>query len=71
MGVEGLHVRITPPSLVMKTTLEAAAEFGSFTEAQAMRFCSEHEVLLSDAVEELGSLETAMDAVELCRLIGY
>ena len=53
----------------MQTTLEAAAEFGSFTTPQLIAFLKEHGLSLAEAEADLG--DSAYDAVTLCRWIGY
>ncbi len=53
----------------MRTTLEAAAEFGSFTTPQLIAFLKEHGLSLAEAEADLG--DSAYDCVTLCRWIGY
>ena len=51
------------------TTLEAAAEYGQFTQAGATAFLEEHGLTWEEANEELG--DSVLDAYELCLWIGY
>ncbi len=51
------------------TTLEAAAEFGQFTQRQATAFLEEHGLTWDEAYAEIG--DSALDAYELSRWIGY
>ncbi len=51
------------------TTLEAAAEYGQFTQRQATAFLEEHGLTWAEAYEEIG--DSALDAYELTRWIGY
>jgi hypothetical protein len=53
----------------MKTTLEAAAEFGTFTTKQLIAFLKEHGLTLAEAEADLG--DRAYDARTLCEWIGY
>ena len=53
----------------MQTTLEAATEFGTFTQKQATAFLKQHDLSWADASEALG--DSALDAYELCVWIGY
>ena len=53
----------------MRTTLEAAEDFGVFTTPQLIAFLAEHGIALSEAEAELG--DSAYDAATLCRWIGY
>ena len=53
----------------MKTTLEAAAEFGYFTRKQAIAFCKEHDASFAEAEEEIG--DSVLDCVALCQWLGY
>ena len=56
-------------SINMTTTLEAAAEFGYFTQKQATAFLKEHDLTWEEATADLG--DSALDAHELCLWIGY
>lgn len=60
-----LH-RSTPHNM---TTLEAAAEYGQLTRKGAERFLKEHDLTWEEAYADLG--DSALDAVELCKWIGY
>ena len=51
------------------TTLQAAAEFGTFTTKQLTTFLAEHGLTLAEAEADLG--DSAYDAVTLCEWIGY
>ena len=51
------------------TTLEAATEFGYFTQAGATAFLEEHGLTWEEANADLG--DSALDAHELCLWIGY
>lgn len=51
------------------TTLEAAAEYGQLTRKGAERFLAEHGLTWAEAYADLG--DSALDAVELCKWIGY
>ena len=51
------------------TTLEAAEQFGTFTEWQARRFLLEHNLDPAEAQTELG--DRWLDAVALCQWAGY
>ena len=51
------------------TTLEAAAEFGTFDTKEATAFCKQHDLEFKDALKDLG--DKAFDAVTLCEWIGY
>jgi|TARA_R100000005_G_C4924845_1_gene156468 hypothetical protein len=51
------------------TTLEAAAEYGQLTRKGAERFLKEHDLTWAEAYADLG--DSALDAVELCKWIGY
>lgn len=53
----------------MKTTLEAAVEYGQFTQAGATAFLQEHDLTWEEAHADLG--DSALDAHELCLWIGY
>ncbi len=53
----------------MTTTLEAAAEFGYFTQTQATVFLKQHDLTWEEAFEDLG--DSATDAHALCIWIGY
>jgi hypothetical protein len=53
----------------MNTTLEAATEFGYFTQKQATVFLKQHGLTWTEAFAELG--DQALDAYELCLWIGY
>lgn len=53
----------------MKTTLEAAAEYGQLTRKGAERFLAEHGLTWDEAFADLG--DSALDAVELCKWVGY
>jgi hypothetical protein len=59
----------TTACITMQTTLEAAAEFGSFTTPQLIAFLKEHGLSLAEAEADLG--DSAYDCVTLCRWIGY
>jgi len=50
-------------------TLEAAAEFGYFTQKQATAFLKQHDLTWAEAFADLG--DSATDAVALCEWIGY
>tara|TARA_R100001163_G_C5060192_1_gene196963 strand:+ start:223 stop:435 length:213 start_codon:yes stop_codon:yes gene_type:complete len=54
---------------IMRTTLEAAAEFGVFTTPQLIAFLKDHGMTLAEAEADLG--DSAYDAATLCRWIGY
>ncbi len=60
---------MSPPQPVMSTTLEAATEFGHFTQKQATTFLRQHGLTWAEAFAELG--DSALDAHELCLWIGY
>ena len=51
------------------TTLEAAAEFGQFTQKQATVFLEEHGLTFDEAFAELK--DSVFDAHALCLWIGY
>ena len=51
------------------TTLEAAAEFGQFTQRQAECFLAEHGLTFEEAHAEIG--DSVFDAYQLCQWIGY
>ena len=51
------------------TTLEAAAEYGYFTQKQAAAFLAEHGLTWEEANEDLG--DSALDAEALCIWMGY
>lgn len=51
------------------TTLEAAAEYGQLTRKGAERLLKEHDLTWDEAYADLG--DSALDAVELCKWIGY
>lgn len=51
------------------TTLEAAAEYGQLTRKNAERLLAEHDLTWTEAHADLG--DSALDAVELCKWIGY
>ena len=51
------------------TTLEAAAEFGFFTQKQATAFLKQHDLTWEEAFKDLG--DSATDAEALCIWIGY
>ena len=51
------------------TTLEAAAEYGQLTRKGAERFLAEHGLTWAEAYADLG--DSDLDAVELCKWIGY
>ena len=51
------------------TTLEAAEAFGRMTERQALRFLAEHDADPAAAQTDLGT--DWLDAVELCKWLGY
>lgn len=53
----------------MNSTLEAATEFGYFTQAEAAIFLKQHDLTWEEANAELG--DSALDAYELCLWIGY
>ena len=53
----------------MRTTLEAAEEFGYFTRKQAIAFCEEHDESFVEAEEEIG--DSVLDCTELCLWLGY
>ncbi len=53
----------------MNSTLEAATEFGYFTQKQATTFLEEHGLTWDEANAELG--DSALDAHALCIWIGY
>lgn len=53
----------------MTTTLEAATDFGYFTQKQATIFLKQHGLTWEEAFAELG--DSATDAHELCLWIGY
>jgi hypothetical protein len=53
----------------MRTTLEAAEDFGIFTTPQLIAFLKEHGLSLAEAEADLG--DSAYDAATLCRWIGY
>ncbi len=53
----------------MKTTLEAAAEYGQLTRKDAERILTEHGLTWDEAFADLG--DSALDAVELCKWMGY
>ena len=53
----------------MKTTLEAAAEYGQLTRKNAERVLAEHGLTWAEAFADLG--DSALDAVELCKWMGY
>lgn len=59
----------TTTCIIMRTTLEAAEDFGIFTTPQLIAFLAEHGIALSEAEAELG--DSAYDAATLCRWIGY
>lgn len=50
-------------------TLEAAAEFGYFTQKQATAFLKQHDLTWEEASADLG--DSALDAEALCIWIGY
>ena len=54
---------------IMKTTLEAAAEYGQLTRKNAERILAEHCLTWEEAYADLG--DSALDAVELCKWMGY
>ena len=51
------------------TTLEAAAEFGTFDTKGATRFLKQHGLTFQEAEADLGDM--VFDAVTLCEWIGY
>ena len=51
------------------TTIEAAAEYGYFTQRQATAFLAEHGLTWDEAFQDLG--DSATDAEALCIWIGY
>jgi hypothetical protein len=51
------------------TTLEAAAEYGQFTQAGATAFLAEHGLTWEEAEADLGDL--VLDAYELAQWVGY
>ena len=51
------------------TTLEAAEQFGQFTQKQAERFLQEHGLTFQEAYSEIG--DSVLDAYQLCQWIGY
>ena len=51
------------------TTLEAAAEFGYFTRAEAEAFTKQHDADFNEALSDLG--DSVLDCVELCQWLGY
>lgn len=51
------------------TTLQAAADFGLFTEAQAKSFLHSHDLTFEEAHTDLG--ESVLNAHTLCLWIGY
>ncbi len=53
----------------MRTTLEAAEDFGIFTTPQLIAFLKDHGLSLAEAEADLG--DSAYDAATLCRWIGY
>jgi hypothetical protein len=53
----------------MMTTLEAAAEYGQLTQAEATAFLEEHDLTWEEANEELG--DSVLDAYELAQWVGY
>ena len=53
----------------MNTTLEAATEFGYFTQKQAAIFLKQHDLTWEEATADLSV--SALDAHELCLWIGY
>lgn len=53
----------------MQTTLEAAAEYGQLTRKNAERVLAEHGLTWDEAFADLG--DSALDAVELCKWMGY
>jgi len=53
----------------MYTTLEAATEFGYFTQKQAAIFLKQHDLTWEEATADLS--DSALDAHELCLWIGY
>ena len=57
--------------LILKpmTTLEAAAEFGQFTQKQAQCFLEEHGLTFDEAFADIG--DSVLDAYELAQWIGY
>ncbi len=64
MSTDHSHLPMT-----MSTTLEAAAEFGYFTQAEAAIFLSKHDLTWEEAFKELG--DSVLDAEALCIWIGY
>ena len=63
------HTNSTRSALHTMTTLEAAAEYGQLTRKGAERFLAEHDLTWDEAFADLG--DNALDAVELCKWIGY
>lgn len=57
------------PTIETMSTLEAAAEYGTFTTKQLSLFLAEHGLSLAEAEADLG--DSAYDAVTLCEWIGY
>ena len=55
--------------MTYQSTLEAAADYGYFTQAEATRFLEEHDLTWEEAQADLG--DSALDAHELCLWIGY
>lgn len=53
----------------MNTTLEAATEFGYFTQKQATAFLKQHDLTWEEAAADLG--DSVLDAEALCIWIGY
>ena len=53
----------------MRTALEAAAEYGQLTRKNAERVLAEHGLTWDEAFADLG--DSTLDAVELCKWIGY
>lgn len=51
------------------TTLEAAEQFGQFSEQQVTRFLDEHGLTFDEAFKELG--DSMFNAYELCLWLGY
>ena len=51
------------------TTIEAAAEFGYFTQAEATAWLEQHDLTWEEASEDLG--DSALDAEAFCIWMGY
>ena len=54
---------------MITTTLEAAAEYGQLTQAEATGFLKAHDLTWEEAAADLG--DSVLDAYELAQWVGY